>query len=500
MKTLKICNISKSYRGVPALCNLELTLSGGRVHALMGENGAGKSTLIKLLAGVIPADSIKLLKDGEPVSLTSAQDAHAAGFRFIHQELNIVPQISVAENILLGRRYPCWFGPAINWRSLERKAQEALAFLGADHIPVKKIAGSLPSGDRMLVKIAAAFVADKEEATADLFVFDEPTAALSSDESRKLFKVIERLKNRGAAILYVSHRLDEVLSICDDITVLRDGHLVSTGTVRQTSRNALIHAMTGRDVKDAYPPRTSPIGVAPVVTAKNVSNEHLHGLDFTLHKGEVLGVVGLAGSGQGELLRLLLGDGKPKSGTLAFQMSPAPGSPNNAWRKGIAYIPRERRGEALMLSLSIRSNIVLPHLARFGWLANKHAETRIAEDLCEKVRLKYDSIEQTTSQLSGGNQQKVIFARALFGNPSLLLLDEPTRGVDIGAKFDIYQLVRAQSAKGCAVVLASSDLSEILGMCDRILVLQNGRQTALLSRDNMTSADLLQYFYTQEAA
>ncbi len=499
MHSLTLSRISKTYAGVPALSDVSLTLRGGRVHALMGENGAGKSTLIKLLAGVVPADHMQVARDGVNIPLTHAQDAHDAGFRFIHQELNIVPQISVAENILLGRRYPRRFGLAIDWRALRRQAQAALEFLGAEHIPVGAPAGSLSGGDKMLIKIAAAFAAG-DEAQADLFVFDEPTAALTGEESAKLFAVIDQLKNRGAAILYVSHRIDEVLQICDDVTVLRDGRLVSSGPTRDTSKTGIIQAMTGRKVRDAYPPRDHPVGQDIVASARAVTTPRLTGLDFDLLAGEILGVTGLSDAGQGEFLRLFLGQEQCLRGSLTYQDSPPPNSPSDAWGRGIAYIPRERRAEALMLDLPIRANIVLPHLNSFGWRASKSAETEAARGMCDKVRLKYDSPEQAVGQLSGGNQQKVVFARALFGAPKLLLLEEPTRGVDVGAKYDIYQLVREQSARGCAVILTSTDLPEILGMCDRILVLQDGHQSALLDRGTLTSAGLLRHFYPDEAA
>lgn len=499
MTCLKFQKMSKAYAGVPALDDVSLQLKGGRVHALMGENGAGKSTLIKLIAGVLRADAMTVERDGAVVPLASTQDAHAAGFRFIHQELNIVAQISVAENILLGHRTPRRFGIAVDWRALRAKARAALEDLGAGHIDVRALAGDLPAGEKMLIKIAAALVGDGDEPS--LYVLDEPTAALTGEESAMLFDVIARLKGQGAAVLYVSHRMDEVLRICDDVTVLRDGRHVSTGPVAGTSKAAIIHDMTGRDVADAYPARIGPVGALVIARVREATTRHLSGLTFDLHEGEILGVTGLSEAGQSQLLKMFLGQERVTSGDARLLDAALPRSPSAAWKRGVAYIPRERRAEALMLDMAIRSNIVLPHLGAYGALANKRAEARDCRALAEQTRLKYDGPDQPVGQLSGGNQQKVVFARALHGTPRLLLLDEPTRGVDVGAKYDIYTLVRALSDQGCPVILTSTDLPEILGMCDRILVLQDGQQAHLLDRGALQTSDLLVHFYApQEAA
>ena len=491
--------MSKAFGGVSALADVTLNLTSGRVHALMGENGAGKSTLIKLMAGVLKPDRISVSKNGNPLQLNDAQDAHEAGFRFIHQELNIVPQVSVAENILLGRDLPRRFRFLIDWNKVKTQAEEALAFLGTTHIDVTKPAGDLAAGDKMMMKIATALVsADENEPV--LYVLDEPTAALTGEESEMLFDVIERLKSKGAAILYVSHRIDEILRICDDVTVLRDGKFVTTNKISKTSKADIIQAMTGRDFKDAYPKRGVSIGTKTIVSLKGINTANLHNLTFDIRAGEILGVSGLAESGQSQLLKLFLGIGRIKAGTASFIDEELPCSPSDAWARAVAYIPRERRGEALCLDMSARANIVLPHLGDYGFYAKPWLENKDANKLGEKVKLKSNGVAQPVRQLSGGNQQKTVFARAIQGNPKLLLLDEPTRGVDIGAKYDIYHLVRELSAKGCAVILTSTDLPEVLGMCDRILVMQEGRQAHLLDRCEMTSADLLSHFYTNHEA
>ena len=491
--------MSKAFGGFPALADVTLNLSSGRVHALMGENGAGKSTLIKLIAGVLKPDSISVTKDGSPLPLNDAQDAHKAGFRFIHQELNIVPQVSVAENILLGRDLPRRFGFAVDWNKVKTQAEEALAFLGATHVDVTLPAGDLPAGDKMMMKIAAALVSADHNVPV-LYVLDEPTASLTGEESEMLFDVIERLKAKGTAILYVSHRIDEILRICDDITVLRDGEFVSKNEISKTSKVDIIQAMTGRDFKDAYPKREVPIGIDTIASLENVDTSNLQNLNFELRAGEILGVSGLAEAGQSQLLKLFMGLGKVKGGAASFLDEELPRSPSDAWARSVAYIPRERRGEALCLDMSVRANIVLPHLSDYGFYAKPWLENKDALEFGGKVQLKSSGSTQPVGQLSGGNQQKIVFARAIQGNPKLLLLDEPTRGVDIGAKYDIYLLVRELSANGCAVILTSTDLPEVLGMCDRVLVMQEGRQAHLLKRGEMTSADLLSHFFNNNDA
>jgi len=497
VQQLQFANMSKSYAGVPALQDVTLDLQAGRVHALMGENGAGKSTLIKLVAGVVQADNAKITCDGEPVTLRTAADAHQAGYRIIHQELNVVPPVSVAENILIGRTLPRRFGFLVNWKMTRKLARDALAFLGANHIDVRAAASELSAGDKMLMKIASAFVTE-DGVEPVLFILDEPTAALSGQEAEMLFVVIERLKKRGAAILYVSHRLDEVLSICDDVTVLRDGVHVSTMPVNETSKSDIIQDMTGRAVKDSYPARKTRETTNATVQLNEVNTAHLQDINFSLNAGEVLGIAGLEHAGQEHLMRLFLGLEQCKSGRALFDNKPLPASPPQAWSAGIAHIPRERRTQGLMLDMPIRSNIVLPHLKRYGVRASSRQETVHTVAMADRVKLKYNGPEQQVGTLSGGNQQKVVFARALFGNPKLLLLEDPTRGVDVGAKWDIYELVRELTANGCTVILASTDLPELLGMCDRILILQDGRQTHLLDRGTLTPAELVAHYYTAE--
>lgn len=493
MQSLVFHQLTKAYAGITALDGVDLTLAPGRVHGLMGENGAGKSTLIKLIAGVVRADAGWVEKDGKRLTLTSPDNATTAGFRVIHQELNIVPSVSVAENILLGHPVPRRLGVLVDWPALHARARASLDALGAGHIDTHSLAGDLGRGDRMLMRIATALVTQG----ACLYVLDEPTAALNAAESDLLFAVLGRLKAQGAAILYVSHRMDEVMRLCDEITVLRDGRHISTTPTDQTTKAAVIRDMTGRDVADAYPARQTLLG-KPVIRAENLSSPHLSGLNFTMRAGEILGLTGLGEAGQRDVLRLFLGLERPAEGRLALHDAPPPTSPAKAWAAGVALIPGERRAEGLSLDQSVRANTVLPHLARFGLMARPRAETQAAQNLTARVALKSTGPNQPVGQLSGGNQQKVVFARALLGDPRLLLLEDPTRGVDVGARADIYALVREASARGCAVLLASTDLPELLGLCDRIMVLRGGRQAALLEAQGLTPADLLAQIYATE--
>jgi len=495
---LSVVGASKAYSGVPALVDASLDLRAGEVHALMGENGAGKSTLIKVLAGAVTADSCGIALRGAPIGIDGPQSAFAHGLRFIHQELNVVPQLSVAENIFLGQRYPLCFGGLVDWKAINRAAVEVLLRLRITGIKPRTKMARLSTGDQMLVRIAGMLVDDSASA-ASVFVMDEPTAALTGQESERLFQVIEELRGSGCAVLYVSHRMDEVMRICDRVTVMRDGRTVKTLAVADTDKKEIIRLMTGRDVADAYPPRSARIEEAIALDVRSLAGAHVAGISFALRRGEILGVSGLANAGQSEVLRLLLG----ADSQIAREMTLAGAAlekqtPPSAWRRGFAYVPRERRREGLMLSRSISDNVTLPHLDRTSRLAtflDRRRERAMTGGLARQVRLKAARLSQVSRQLSGGNQQKVVFARAIAGKPSILLLDEPTRGVDVGAKFDIYKLMRELSAAGTSIVMSSSDLPEVLGLCDRILIMRDRRQHQIVPAAGLSQADLLHLFY-----
>jgi len=488
--------LTKRYGAATVLQDVSLHLRPGRIHALMGENGAGKSTLIKLLAGVTPADSMVLRIGTAQIPLDSPQDAQAAGFRFIHQELTIVPQLTVAEDLLLGHALPRRLGFFVDWPALARRAQTALMALGVDHIDARRQAGDLPTGDRMLLKLASALVAGTGPAPR-LYVLDEPTAALRDTEAQKLFTVLRGLKTRGAAILYVSHRLEEVVELCDDVTVLRNGRRIRSGPIAKTTQAQIIQDMTGETLGTTIPARTVSISDIPVAEVAGARSARCGPLSFRLNGGEVIGVAGLAGAGQTELLRLFLGLERLRAGRATLLGRPLPRNPASAWARGIAYVPHERRSEGLMLRMGLRSNALVAHLT--GLFASRRAETARSLALAHQVALKAKSPEQPVWQLSGGNQQKVVFARALAGGPRLLLLDDPTRGVDVGARAEIYALIRNLSASGCATLIASSDLPELIGLSDRLLLLHEGAQVDLIDASGVTPGDLLSRLYTAGA-
>ena len=479
--------VAKAYGATQALRSCALDLRGGEVHALMGENGAGKSTTIRLLAGLERADAGEITLDGAPLVLRSPADAAAAGFRFLHQELQVVPGLSVAEHLHLAQPYPQRFG-LVDWRALRAAAVAALGELGIGHIGVRTVMRDLGPGDRMLVRIAATLMGGE---AAWLYVLDEPTAALSHPEAERLFAVITRLRARGAAVLYVSHRMEEVLRLADRVTVLRDGHHVSTHATRDTGRDRIIHDMTGRDHAQMFVAR-APAAFGPVV---------LRGEGCVVRAGEVIGLAGLAGSGRNALLKRLIG-ALPRQGAVEVGGVLVAASPAAAWAAGIAYVPRERRAEGVMLRQPLSRTVALPHLAalsRAGFV-DRARQARLVAENAAQVRLKSRGPGQAVADLSGGNQQKLLFARAVAGHPGVLCLDEPTRGVDVGAKADIYALIRALAAAGTAVIVASSDLPELIGLCDRIALLQGGQIVRELPAAGLTEGALLAALYAGEAA
>lgn len=498
MPELVLNGLVKTFGQTRALSGADLSLRGGEVLALMGENGAGKSTLIRILAGLEVPDAGLIQLDGIPLRLTSPADAEAAGLRFLHQELHIVPGLSVAENMHLARPYPSRFG-LVRWQALVASAKTALDRLGVTHIDPRRDMGALGPGDQMLARIAATLVEAKgPEPWA--YVMDEPTAALTGAESERLFSAIRTLKASGKAILYVSHRMDEVLRLSDRVTVLRDGAHVSTLPIAQTSRDQIIRDMTGRELSNLFPPGTVPATDRPLLQVQDLSAGPLQDIGFTVAAGEVLGIAGLSGSGRNMLLRALIG-AVPRTGRVVLNGSELGTSPAECWAQGLAYVPRERRAEGLMLQRPLAETIALPHLAALsqtGFVKVREIGGMVRRFAAE-VRLKAEGGHQPAAELSGGNQQKVLFARALAGSPKVLLLDEPTRGVDVGAKFDIYATIRALAAKGAGVVMVSSDLPELIGLCDRIAILHQGRLTRIIPAAGLTEAALLEHCYEKEA-
>ncbi len=499
MSLLTIHHATKRYGSHLVLQDASLELAAGEAHALLGENGAGKSTLIKLLAGVVSADSLELSLRGSPFIIHNTSDAFRHGLRFIHQELMVVPQLSVAENLFLQQPYPKRLG-LVDWRKLNTQAQDMLMQLGIKHISPERKMARLSTGDKMLVKIAASLLGDGNT-TASVYVLDEPTAALSATETETLFRLINTLKARGCAILYVSHRLEEIFKLCERVTVMRDGKTIATKSIAETSSTELIQLMTGRDLKQIYPTRVRPRSNKILLSVKKLMTAFLKDIQFDLHEGEILGLAGLTGSGQSEVLRALMGADAVQESDVTLVGQPFKYiSPASAWAQGLALVPAERRTQGLVLTHHVGHNIALPHLQQLshaGVLQNKPSQKRLAERMGQEVRLKARGVFQKVRELSGGNQQKIVFARAMARSPRVLLLDEPTRGVDVGAKVDIYNLIRQVSDNGTGILLASSDLGELLGLCDRILVLKKGQQLALIENADLSQADLLALCYNE---
>jgi ribose transport system ATP-binding protein len=495
MSLLSVSHLRKSFGGAVALRDASLELRAGETLALIGENGAGKSTLIKMLAGAFAPDGGSIQLAGAPSMLRDPAEAHRHGLRFIHQELNFIPSLSAAENIFLGRSYPLRFG-LVDWRALNARARSALEVLGVDQFDAKTSMARLSVGDRMLVKIAAAFLEDAG-APARIFVMDEPTAALTGEESERLFRIIDSLRGRGCGILYVSHRLDEVLSIADRISVLRDGETRATLATSEATKTKLIELMTGHKVAEIVSPITAPDIDRIALSARGLNGDGLHDIAFELRKGEILGFVGRANAGVERLTSLLISSAQ--TGRLTLDAAPvALRGPADAWERGIALVPRERRTQGLLLTFDVASNVGLPHLKRLSRLrlfVDRRAERARAAQMGERVRLRSTGVLQKARTLSGGNQQKVMFARALAGNPGVLLLDEPTRGVDVGAKFDIYKLLREFAAEGTGIVVVSSDHEEILHLCSRVVVLRGGCVAAVVSTEALTPQGLLVLCY-----
>ena len=498
MPQLSLSGLVKTYGPTRALNGAALDLKGGEVHALMGENGAGKSTLIRILAGLNHPDAGAILLDGTPLSLASPADANTAGLRFLHQELQVVPALSVAENMHLAHPYPQHWG-LVRWRTLDRAAHTALNRLGVSHIDPRSAMGNLGPGDQMLTRIAATLI-ETDGPAPWAYVMDEPTAALTGAEAERLFAAIATLKSAGSAVLYVSHRMDEVMRLADRVTVLRDGAHVFTRAIADTSRAAIIHDMTGRDFANLYPPPGPTTALAPLLSIQNLTAGIVQSITLEVQAGEILGIAGLSGSGRNLLLRALVG-AVPRQGAVKINGAAIAATPAAAWKAGLAYVPRERRAEGLMLARPLAETIALPHLfalSNAGFLHQRRIRDLVRR-LAGEVRLKAQGGHQPSVELSGGNQQKILFARALAGDPKVLLLDEPTRGVDVGAKFDIYTTIRAMAAKGVGVVMVSSDLPELIGLADHIAILRNGHLHTVLPAKGLTEAALLAQCYAEAA-
>jgi ribose transport system ATP-binding protein len=483
--------IRKTFPGVLALDGVSLSLSAGEVLAVVGENGAGKSTLMKILAGVYTPDSGELLLDGHPVRFGRVSDAMKAGISLIHQELNLAENLSVAANIYLGREITRW-GPLawLDSRAMNDGAKLLLDRVGLDVSPGTRV-GTLTPGQRQLIEIARSLGMQ-----ARVLIMDEPTSSLTQGETDRLFEVIRDLKASRVAVVYISHRLAEVQEVADRVTVLRDGRNAGDLAASEISRDALVQRMVGRDLKQLYPrvARSIPGQVRLEVRDLLFDGGGPVPISFAVHAGEVVGMAGLVGAGRTELSEALFGLRRLRAGTILLDGQNVPlGTPRRAIQAGLLLVPEDRRHHGLLLLDSIRRNIALPNLDQISrwWLLNFAAESALAQSASDKLRIKASSTAQPAGQLSGGNQQKVVLGKWLARQPRVLILDEPTRGVDVGARGEIYALIDQLAGSGVAVLMISSDMEEVLGMSDRVLVLHEGVLTGNLPRDKMTETEIM---------
>lgn len=475
-------SICKAFAGVPVLKDVSFALGPGRTLGLVGENGAGKSTLMNILGGNLRPDSGEMRLNGERYEPRSPAEATACGIAFVHQELNLFPNLSVAENLCL-TSFPRQAGILIDRPSIERRTRELLARVGLGISPATAVE-RLSAGERQLLEIAKGLGTD-----ARLFIFDEPTTSLTRGEAEILFAMLADLRRRGLSVLYISHNLDDVLRLCDDVVVLRDGQLVGMAPAAEFDTNRLISLLVGRNLSQLFPPRTGAPGIEPILEVRNLSQPGIiHQVSFTLRAGEILGLAGLMGSGRSELARILFGLDPGAAGTITLRgRSVRRLTPRRSIGAGVAFLTENRRDEGLCLEAAIGDNMAMAalpsftrtpaRLVRFGALRCKLQAMREAVRLTPSARL-----EQPAKTLSGGNQQKVVLAKWLLANPSLLILDEPTRGIDVGAKYEIYQLIIGLAAAGSGVFVISSELEELIGICDRILVMHRGEIRAEFPR------------------
>ncbi|HYF92725.1 MAG TPA: sugar ABC transporter ATP-binding protein [Symbiobacteriaceae bacterium] len=485
---LEMRRISKRFPGVVALEEVDLKVYPGEVLGLVGENGAGKSTLMKILAGAYPRDSGQILIQGSEVEIGSTRRARELGISIIYQELALFPDLDAVENVFLAREEKGHFG-LLNRAEMERRVGELLELFGLA-IPFDTPVRRLTMAQRQIIEIIRALSRD-----ASIIVMDEPTAALEEVDREHLYQAVKTLRQRGVAVIYVSHQLEELLHICDRVTVLRDGHKVADMPVSQVDVTQLIQLMVGRTIRQQYPKEPLPLG-ATVLTVRGATNRRFFtGVDLALRRGEVVGLAGLSGSGKSEFARALVGLIPLESGEVRVQERPVDlSSPRAAVQSGIAFLPADRKGEGLFLDHTVGSNMNIAVLHRLGrLLISARRESALADQYIRELGIRTPSGGQIVQNLSGGNQQKVMLARWLATEPQILVLEEPTRGIDVNAKVEVYRLIVEFARNGGAVLLVSSESSELLGMCDRILVMFEGGAAAHLTAKEASDEKLAAY-------
>lgn len=485
--TLVLENISKQFPGVKALDGVHLEANAGQVHALLGENGAGKSTLIKIISGVHKPDTGSIQMDGQAVSFNNPREAQAKGIATIYQELSLYPELTVAENIFMGHAPRRNIGPlsVVDWGTIYDRARELLASLNIHDMDVRRKVGTLNVGNRQRVEIAKAL-----SINARILIMDEPTAALTEADVERLFDIVRLLKAQGVGIIYISHRLQEVFELADSATILRDGQFVGTKAVKDTSEPELISMMVGRTIDNLFPKMTSNPG-KPVLEVRNLVRTPLtRNVSLTVRAGEIVGLAGLVGSGRSELAQVIFGMTPAQSGEILIEGQKVRiNNPGQAVNMGIAYVPEDRGTQGLVKQMVIRENAsmaVLRMLSRASFIKQRE-EKNLAKRAIEQLNIRAYGTEQVVNKLSGGNQQKVVISKWLASKPKLLIMDEPTRGIDVGAKSEIHRLMSQLAVEqGLAILMISSELPEVLGMSDRVLVMREGQIVAEFPRAEAT--------------
>jgi rhamnose transport system ATP-binding protein len=484
---LELRHAAKSFGPVKALIDGSVELRAGEVHALLGENGAGKSTLVKILAGVHQPDSGEVLVNGAEINLHGPAAARAAGLAVIYQEPMLFPDLTVAENIFMGRQ-PVRAGRRIDRGAMNRDATQIFAQLGVVLDPARPARG-LSVADQQIVEIAKAL-----SLNASVLIMDEPTAALSNVEVERLFRVIAALRGRGAAIMFISHRLEEVFAICQQVTIMRDGKFVLTAPTKDLDVDTIIRSMIGRDLGEMYQKTGTVPGEVVLAVDQLTRDSVFYDVSFNVRRGEVVALAGLVGAGRTEVARAVFGIDRRTSGSVRLLGKALPnGEPAAAMAAGIAFVPEDRRQQGLVMDLGIDHNVALASLNRLskGGLIFRAAERRLALTWAERLQLKFGRLRDNVSTLSGGNQQKVVLGKWLARSPSLLIIDEPTRGIDVGTKAEVHRIIDQLAAQGLAVLMISSELPEVLGVADRILVIHEGRLTGEFARADATEDKIM---------
>lgn len=488
---LKLTNINKSFPGVKALSDMNLEIRKGEVHALVGENGAGKSTLMKILSGAYKKDSGTIEFLGQEVEITNPIQSEQLGIAIIYQELNLIQRVTVAENIFLGR-YPKVHG-AVSWKKMNADAEKLFKDIGVE-MDVKAMLRSLSIAKQQIVEIVKAISID-----AKVVIMDEPTSSLSQNETEILFRIIRMLKEKGTAVIFITHRLDEIYEICDRMTVLRDGCYIASKDVKDVTKPELIEMMIGRKLTNQYPKRESHIGnvVLKVEDLSDVGEKRVKHVSFEAREGEVLGFAGLVGAGRTETMRIIFGRDKKSGGNIYIDGEKVEiRTPREAIKHGIGFVTENRKEEGLFLRSSVKVNTVmvaLKKILKHGLYFDFKKEKRDAEKYVELLQTATPSVEQRVMFLSGGNQQKVVLAKWLYSDSRIIIFDEPTRGIDVGAKKEIYDIINNLVAEKKVVIVISSDMEEIMGICDRIIVMHEGRIFGEVEKENFSQSLLAEY-------